>query len=728
MAVIVLISARQASTAETIRALPDKVPCAVPDRQDFQIPDRVHLTGWVGARVGGNENELIKYDAEPLLAGYRKPPGREDWIGEMSGKWIQTATLVWVRTGDPTLRKKLDYFVAELCKCQREDGFLFTEKKQWASPWDVWVHKYNLIGLLTYIKHTGNRDPLPTCTRMADLLCKTFGDEPGKLNITGMGYCGGMAAVSVLEPMVLLYRFTGEQRYLDFCKYLQRVWVNPAVANLLASKRVAPGTKAYEYLACLNGALEYYRAVGGDRQVLDACLIAWQDIVDKKLYITGTSSWKEGFQDDFVLQNDGEVAETCVTVTWFQFNAQLLRLTGEARFAEQLERTVLNQLLGAQRPDCGGWSYFVPMAGNKNFGGLFSNCCLANGPRITSMIPTLAVTTDADGAVVNLYDAGTAQLALRDGTAVSLVTETLYPGEGRIRIAVNPAAKKSFAVKLRMPAWCRGATVQVNGEAVKTTPGYTAIEREWSPGDKIELNLPLGSRVVIGEHGNAGRAAMCYGPLVLAAVEAPGMPVGGAVISGADAAAALDPTKTALVFNVRSGTREIRMVPFADAGGHYKVWLHLPSGSLLRGGTASQSRNAGGASRINDDDPDTSVDTSDGKQAPAEDWFAVTLDKPVAVRRVVFVQGGRNDGLGGGYFVGKPKVQVQREKGGTWETVGEFGDYPVFSGNIPYGRTFTLRLAAPVEVVAVRVIGAPGSSDDPKRAYASCAELQAFGE
>ena len=79
-------------------------------------------------------------------------------------------------------------------------------------------------------------------------------------------------------------------------------------------------------------------------------------------------------------------------------------------------------------------------------------------------------------------------------------------------------------------------------------------------------------------------------------------------------------------------------------------------------GTASQSRgNANGSTNINDDDPDSSVDTSDGKQVPTEDWFAVTLDKPVAIRRVVFAQGGRNDGLAGGYFASKPKVQAQRE-------------------------------------------------------------------
>ena len=752
MAVIVLASALQVSTAEAepVRPLPDKIPCAVPDRQDFQVPDRVHLTGWVGTRVARNENQVGKYKLEGLLASYRKPgPGflYADAIGELSGKWIQTATLVLAKTGDPGLRKKLDTFVADLCKCQRDDGYLGGEVKPWTSPWGVWSTKYNLIGLLTYIQYTGNRDPLPTCIRIADLLCKTFGDESGKRAITSIGYCDGMSSVSVMEPMVLLYRFTGEQRYLDFCKYILRAWVNPAVSNLLKSKQIAPGTKAYEYLACLNGALEYYRTVGGDRQILDACLIAWQDIVDKRLYVTGSSSYFELFQGDFDLRNDGGVAETCVTVTWLQFNAQLLRLTGEARFAEQLERTVSNHLLGCTAPDGAAWDYFTPMQGVKPYDrpqitpptaaahGLFWDCCRASGPRGVALIPTFAVSTDAEGVVVNLYDAGTAQLALRDGTAVSLASETLYPSDGRIRITVNPAAKKSFTIKLRIPAWCRNATVQVNGGPVTTTPGYTAIPRTWNTGDKIELNLPLESRVIVGDHTSQGKAAFCYGPLVLAAEEAPETLLAGAVVPNFNTVVTREPgPKTALVFHIKIADRQIRLVPFADAGSaasEYKVWLPVASGSLLRGGRESRSRPGIVKGSILDDDPDTFVNTRDlSYKTPAkEDWFAVTLDKPVAIRRVVF-RHGWSDNQAGGWFTGsKPRVQVQHERDGAWETIGELSDYPTADGrHISPGQPFTLRLAKPVQVVAVRVIGTPGERRKPERGYSSCGELQAFGE
>src|SRR5262245_6585838 len=212
--------------AGTVTEIPHKIVPTVPDRQESQRPDRVHLSGWVGSRIEANEaNRLVKLDSTRLLEGYRKRPGRQSWDGEHVGKWLHAAALAWVNTGDSALREKLDYVAAELVKCQLEDGYLGTylEKDRW-TEWDVWAHKYNLLGLLTYMRYTGNQAPLPCCRQMADLLCKTFGDKPGQRDILLAGHHKGMAPTSVLEPMVLLYRFTGEPRYLDFCKYILRAW------------------------------------------------------------------------------------------------------------------------------------------------------------------------------------------------------------------------------------------------------------------------------------------------------------------------------------------------------------------------------------------------------------------------------------------------------------------------------------------------------------------------
>ena len=605
----IVIALAASAHAENAVPVPDQVVPSIPDRQDFQPPNHVQLTGWVGQRILTNENNrLVKLDTNRLLEGYRKRPGRQAWDGEHVGKWLHAATLAWVNTGDPVLRAKLDEVAAELVKCQQEDGYLGTylEKDRW-TEWDVWAHKYNLIGLITYMRWTGNLAPLPACRKMGDLLCNTFGDEPGKRDIIKAGHHVGLAPTSVLEPMVLLYRLTGEPRYLDFCKYILRAWEQPngpkVISTLLTRKRVdkVGNGKAYEMLSCLNGALEFYRTVGG-AQILEACLNAWQDIVTKRLYLTGASSYGELFHDDYDLPNVKNVGETCVTVTWLQFNAQLLRLTGEARFVDQLERVVLNQLMGAQRCDGAAWGYYVQMEGKKPYSSnLDGHCCLSSGPRGVALIPTFAVTTDKDGVVVNLYDSGTARLKLRDGGGVAVTTDTLYPEDERVRIGVQSEVAKAFAVKIRIPSWCSNAVVHVNGSTVSTAcgaDGYAAITRTWKKGDKIELHLKLEPRVIVGDHLNAGKAAVMYGPLVLAADEAllpKDLSLDAVTLAGADlralklkpeeAAGAQKTWPGAKLFSVNANEKDndskkealrIPLVPFADAGEtgtRYEVWI-----------------------------------------------------------------------------------------------------------------------------------------------------------
>lgn len=773
-----------ASTASAINPVPDKMAALVTDRQDSQVPDQVHLTGWVGSRIEANEaNRLVKLDPARLLEGYRKRPGRQAWDGEHVGKWLHAATLAWVNTGDAALRQKLDYIAAELCKCQLEDGYLGTylDKDRW-TEWDVWAHKYNLIGLITYMRYTGNLSPLPTCQRMADLLCQTFGDEPGKRDILKAGWHVGMAPTSVLEPMVLLYRLTGEPRYLQFCKYILRAWEQPdgpkIISTLLTEKRVdkVGNGKAYEMLSCLNGALEYYRTVG-DPKILEACLNAWQDIVHHRLYITGAASYGELFHGDFDLPNVNNVGETCVTVTWLQFNAQLLRLTGEARFADQLEKVVLNQLLGAQRCDGSGWGYYVQMEGKKPYSStLDGHCCLSSGPRGVALIPTFAVTTDPDGVVINLYDAGTAKLQLRDQTPVEVQTQTLYPHDGHVKVLIGPATVRNFTVKLRVPAWCHSWSVTVNRKKWSVTPaedGYIAITRDWKKGDHLDLSLLLEPRVVMGDHLNNNKIAVLYGPLVLAADEAllslgtqgsttDALPLSALAVAGPalktlelkpePAPVALNTWTGAQVFQISAVTRrstgdhkkgmpfKARLIPFADAGEtgtQYKVWLPLLTGTaasdnLLREAQESRSRQGNVSGSITDDDLQSFVVTFENTSTE-RDWFAATLDGPMTVSRIVFAHG--RTFHDGGWFdcsSGKPQVEGKLTPDGAWTKLADLESYPTTTASNPAGlkggEEFTCKLPVPVKVWALRVAGRPASGDNPQQAFSSCAELQAYAK
>ena len=180
---------------------------------------------------------------------------------------------------------------------------------------------------------------------------------------------------------------------------------------------------------------------------------------------------------------------------------------------------------------------------------------------------------------------------------------------------------------------------------------------------------------------------------------------------------------------------------FADAGGEggiYRVWLRArvcparraPSASLLSDGEESRSRQGNADGSIIDGDLGSYVVTFDQRPAK-EDWFAVTLAEPVTIGRVVFAHG--KSFHDGGWFdtrAGKPQVQVKREKNGKWETIGTLSDYPATTDTsgrmLAPGQRSTLRLSSPVSAIAVRVVGVPACGDNPKQAFASCAELQAM--
>lgn len=755
-----------AVSAASIQPLPFRVPARLPDAAEVLSPSEVHLDGWLGARIDINEkNRLLHVDTEPLLAGFRQKPGSHPWIGEHVGKWLHAATLAWAYTGDPALREKLDRVAAELIAAQEPDGYLgtYVPGKRFGldqgSDWDVWSHKYNLIGLLTYYQYTGNEAALRACRKMGDLLIATF---PAKKSIIAAGTHLGMAATSVLEPVVLLYRLTGDERYLGFARYIVKSWDEPdgpkIIATLLRDKQVnkTANGKAYEMLSNLVGLCELARATG-DRRFLEPVLIAWDDIVARRLYLTGSTSAGEHFQADYELPNQpgAHICETCVTVTWIQLNLQLLRFTGDAKFGNELERSFYNHLAAAQHPRGDDWCYYTALEGKKPYDSGI-NCCHSSGPRGMALAPLAAyVKTRPDGTetlAVSTFETSRATLTL-GGTAVTVEQRSDFPRRGESVLTLKPGQPATFAVEVRVPAWAAPLKISVNGQPVEAAlrMGWAVLPaRAWKDGDRVSLSFSLGANVVMGEHGNTGRAALAWGPFVLAYDESknPGLASAAAVglaelgkppftLKPADGLAFTGKIVSRRTKEPQSAT----FLTFADAGADgsaYRVWLRAPgveapaNSSLLADGRESRSRPGNVTGSIIDGEGGTIAVTYDGRPA-AEDWFAVTLDEPVSLQRVVFTHG-RNFHDGGWFDAraGKPRVQVQRQKGGAWETVGELGDYPsttdTKNGGLKPGQKFTLRLPAPIRALAVRVAGVPACGDNSKQAFSSCAELEAFAE
>lgn len=784
------IDARAAAPTRQAYRVPDRVA----DRFALLAPGAVELSGFLEERVRLNaEARLAQVDLEPLLAGFRQKPGSHPWIGEHIGKWMHAATLAWAHAGHPGLERKLHYAAAELMKAQEADGYLGTyvpEQRFGLYPgadWDVWSHKYCLIGLLTYYEHTGNPAALEACRRAVDLLLATFG--PGRKSLLAAGTHVGMAATSVLEPIVILYRFTGDPRYLEFARYVVQCWDEangPAILKtLLREKNVqrTANAKAYEMLSNLVGLCELYR-VAGNPEYLEATLNAWQDIVANRLYLTGSASQSEHFRGDHELPNGegANVAETCVTTTWIQLNLQLLRLTGEARFGHELERTFYNHLAAAQHTAGADWCYFTPLEGRKHYTkGI--NCCHSSGPRGMALVPSAAAFAFGTGAeaglAVNLVELGVIEATV-GAQRVGFKVETQFPAQGVWTFTFSAAQPAQFALRIRIPEWANRGAVQVqdvegrvqsrvtlppagdavNGPGAPTTAGRlgdgwcSLPTREWQPGDRVRMGTGLSPRLIPGEHGNAGKAARAWGPFILAYdttdnpnQEAP------RVLAFADLTSSLplqldpgQPGRLRFLAAVRSPRREdgwkAVVRPFADAGaegGQFRVWLRAPDApllalnlSLLAPGIETRSRRGNVEGSIVDGEAETLVVTFDGRKAD-EDWYAVALPGPARMGRFVFAHG--RTFHDGGWFdttAGKPRFEVRRTADGPWERVGQLEDYPATtateSAGLKSGQAFTVRLAAPVEAVAVRVVGRPASGDNPNQAFSSCAELEAFLE
>ena len=482
------------------------------------------LGGQLSERFATNlEGRLLHVDEAGLLDGFRQRPGKHAWIGEHIGKFLDAGTRVYRYNKDARLKTLMDRMVKELLATQEADGYMgtYTAAEKWTS-WDVWSHKYNLMGLLAYYQTTGAEASLHAAVRIGNLLDNTFG--AGKKDLIAAGTHVGMAATSVLGPMVELYRATGDARYLAFCKYILNAYDQqngPGIVSTLAktgSVLKTANAKAYEMISNLLGLVKLYE-VTGDKTLLDTATTAWKDISENRLYLTGSTSSKEHFQEAHFLPGEikNNIAETCVTVNWLELNIELLSLSGEAKFADQIEKTVMNHLLAAQDAKNGDFSYYTPLNGSKPYTpGI--NCCVSSGPRGISMLPELAWGQLDGSPAVTLYTAGKARqtVATADGPIeVQLRAKTDFPKSGNVTFELKNSRSGKFPVFLRVPAWA--TTFTVSGESQPGTPGtFMRIERNWKTNNKLQVKMDLPVRVEQGGQSYVGRVAVVRGPQVFA--------------------------------------------------------------------------------------------------------------------------------------------------------------------------------------------------------------------
>ena len=492
---------------------------------------------------------VMPYDS--VLEFFRT--GRKQFaLGEMVGKAIRTNALMYRYTRDEELRDLTKDVVYSLIGTMKPNGSISctaVENQPGGTDGDIWERKYVLLALSQYYLDV-DQDPkvLDAMEKEAASVMTQIGPQTG-VSIKDFGWSDNhIESSTILEPIMRLYYITGKQEYLDYAAYIVDCGGGLGKNMFQAVRDGDPLTsvgqpypKAYEMTSLWEGLVEYYRATG-DPVLLETIEKYFRSVKENEITIIGNGGadvyWPkvcgEAWSNTAVEQTNPSVVrmmETCVGVTWIKYCSQYLRLTGDPSAVDAIEKYIYNGLLGAMRPDGKGFSYVNLLNGEKvtnygwgwNFDGLPVTCCNLNGPTGLAYIPYVAVMQDAEGPVVNLYNAGKAVAKTAKGDEVVLTVDSQFPRGNEVKISVDPSVAGKFSVKLYMPTWSPDTYVEVNGKAVRgVKPGeYLAISRRWKKGDMIRIVFDFRARLIDAPKGGRNPEgeffqAVQWGPIVLA--------------------------------------------------------------------------------------------------------------------------------------------------------------------------------------------------------------------
>lgn len=483
-------------------------------------------------------------------------------------KWLEAVAYQLTVKQDDVLRKAAESAIELIGYAQEPDGYVNTyyqthpEEKRFSNlqnNHELYCAGHLIEAAVAYATATGDERLLGVARRYADLIDRTFGPEDKKLK----GYPGH----EVIEmALVKLYRYTGEKRYLNLARYFidQRgqaplyfeeearkdgnrafPWDNTYMRYQYyqAGKPVREQTEAeghavravYLYSGMADVALET-----GDESLFDACRKLFDSITQRRMYITGaigSTGIGEAFTYDYDLPNDTVYAETCAQIGLCFFAQRMLNAEIDGKYADAIERALYNSMLSGMSLDAQRFFYVNPLevvpeaclkddvrrhvkpVRQKWFG---CACCPPNLARFLGSLPSYAVSTGGNTLYVHLYVGGEVKAQL-DSAEVRVGIRTEYPWNGSVRLSMH--TRGQYAVALRIPGWCRGYTLRVNGERIDCTPvkGYVALERAWQEGDSVELELEMPVTLMRANPAvreDNGKLCVVRGPLVYCLEEA----------------------------------------------------------------------------------------------------------------------------------------------------------------------------------------------------------------
>ena len=473
-------------------------------------------------------------------------------------KTIEGASYSLQTYPDKKLQKYIDSVLVIVAAAQEPDGYLYTArtmnprhphnwagKERWVAVENLSHEFYNLghmiEGAVAHYQATGKRNFLDIAIKYADCVCREIGDGAQQKKLVPGHQIAEMA-------LVKLYLVTGDKKYLDQAKFFldARGYTSRKDAYSQAHKPVVEQDEAVGHAvraAYMYSGMADVAAITGDSSYIKAIDKIWDNIVSKKIYVTGGIGARhagEAFGNNYELPNSSAYCETCAAIGNVYMNYRLFLLHGDAKYFDVLERTLYNGLISGVSLDGGSFFYPNPLASNGKYSRkpwFGCACCPSNVSRFIPSLPGYVYAVKDNQVYVNLYLSNKAELIVNKKKVV-LEQETGYPWNGDIRVKVAQG-NQEFALKLRIPGWVRNKVLPsdlysyadnqkptyriiVNGQETANTlnNGYLSIERKWKKGDVVKIHFDMLPRIVKANEkvvDDKGRVSVERGPIVYCA-------------------------------------------------------------------------------------------------------------------------------------------------------------------------------------------------------------------
>jgi DUF1680 family protein len=471
-------------------------------------PASVHLdpNGRFDLRFRGNIDYLRyqhDYYGKEMLEAFASrhySPGKlleRMWDGEYAGKWLDAATRTAVYTADADLLAMVDTFAAAWLKYQQEDGYMGVklptdrELNAWEVDWDLWNQWNAMTGFLTHYELRGDSASLEAASGIGRWIVKNNGpinDNNSPFLVSEIS--GGLTRVVNIGQLVRLYRHTGNDALIEFVR--QVIQYYPPIQQMLSS---GEPFLAHPYMLCavLGGVVEFAR-ITKDHKMLATIEQVWDGLVSSHRFPTGSLGESEDLYEGPLKDvPGGQLQETCATTEWIFFTQSLYEITGQAKYANALELTCYNALLGAQSVDGMKWCYWTPLRYSKDWFHGPTRCCFWSGPRGIARIPQLIYATKDNIIYVNYFESSHATLSSNSGK-VKVMQDSEFPGIGKSTITLKTRSGWKGTLRIRIPGWTTHFQTKLRGGLVACAgdvKGYCDVQLQDSEDYQIEIQFDI---------------------------------------------------------------------------------------------------------------------------------------------------------------------------------------------------------------------------------------------